>query len=491
MATIGISIEYGSLQTVLMEPTSGEVLADRVTPLSADSSSVLAAAVEAMRAEALESGVDVTAVGVVYRTDDERAEFASALADEPLVLSSASESFLGWLARSEELADAQTVLLYYMGETGVSISLADAAEASLTPARKAVLDSMSPERIGSTIPLAWEVVDQSGKKPEFVALFGDSSSNRDLIDIISLGLGVPVVRVGDADQVAARGAALLAHIGAGTQFLGDETPTPESPTTSDDPVPDGAPNQNSDVASTVPVPAVAPARAAAAEPENSAEPDATAEPTPAAAAGTATAAGTVTASGTVTAAAPVRIAPQSIDAKPARSGRSGRKLVLAGVMLAGVLSAGVAVAATVTGESESPTDQSVERRDGGADLAGATRSVNSTTTAPVVAEAPPVSVDAPPPETVPATADAADPVDAAPLPAPRTAPAAPPPPVVAAPPAPRPAPAPVTTKVDPPQFTVPVVVPEPGKSQEQLEKEAWDRHWQHTGEWIEQEFSGG
>ncbi|MGB6051225.1 MAG: hypothetical protein WBG14_10250, partial [Rhodococcus sp. (in: high G+C Gram-positive bacteria)] len=42
--------------------------------------------------------------------------------------------------------------------------------------------------------------------------------------------------------------------------------------------------------------------------------------------------------------------------------------------------------------------------------------------------------------------------------------------------------------VEPPQFTVPVVIPEQGKSQEQLEQEAWDRHWQHTADWLEQEL---
>ncbi|OZC45206.1 hypothetical protein CH286_18255 [Rhodococcus sp. WWJCD1] len=434
------------MQTILVEPTSGEVLADRTTPLHPDAATVLTEAIEIMRAEAATLDTDVDAVGVVYRSEAERAEFSGALGDEPVTLCSASESFLTWLAQSEELADAKTVLLYYMGEAGVSISLADAAEASFTPTRTAELDSMSPERIGSTIPLAWDVVDHSGKKPEFVALFGDSSSNRDLVDILALGLGVPVVRVGDADQIAARGAALLA-------------------------LADGPAPVEEAVEEAVAAPAVAPVEplSAESEPEQTAEPD------------EADAQDTVATPLLVTAVSASAV-PTVADSKPSQAGSSGRKLVFAAVLLAGVLSAGVAVAATLPGDSESTSEQSVDQRDAGADLAGATRYVDPmTTTDPAALAAPAL---APLPETIPPTVDPA--TVATPTPttdawATQDAPQA----VVA----PQPAPAP--TKVDPPQFTVPVVVPEPGKSQEQLEQEAWDRHWQQTGEWIHQELAGG
>lgn len=453
MATIGIAIESGSMQAILVEPTSGEVLADRTTPLDPDAASVLPKAIETMRAEAATLDTQVDVVGVVYRTEDERAEFAAALGDEPAVLSSASEAFLGWLATSKEFADANTVLLYYMGDTGVSISLADAAHASITPAKTAALDSMSPERIGSTIPLAWEVVDQSGKKPEFVALFGDSSSNRDLVDILSLGLGVPVVRVGDADQVAARGAALLAH-----QDEPAVVATAQAAT--DDSEPDGAADTE--------VGAVDQSDADIAD----SEPEETVE------------VAKDTDLDTVVVPLPVPAAPSAIGTKPARSGGSGRKLVFAAVLLAGVLSAGVAVAATLPGESETTAEQVVDRRDAGADLAGATRQVDPTTSDPGAVVVAPVPAIAPPPETIPPTMDPSTVVE----PAPTTeawATQEPPRQAVAAP---QPVLSPTT--VAPPQFTVPVPVPEPGKSPEQLEQEAWDRHWQQTGEWIHQEFSG-
>ncbi|OZE95140.1 hypothetical protein CH302_19570 [Rhodococcus sp. 15-2388-1-1a] len=456
------------MQTILVEPASGEVLADRTTPLDPDAATVLTEAIEIMRAEAATLDADVDAVGVVYRTEAERAEFAAALGDESAVLSSASESFLGWLATSKEFADAKTVLLYYMGEAGVSISLADAADASITPAKTAALDSMSPERIGSTIPLAWEVVDQSGKTPEFVALFGDSSSSRDLVDILSLGLGVAVVRVGAADQVAARGAALLAH--------------------RDEPAVVAAAPAASAIADSTPV------EAAAAEVVAADEADAEIADAEIADAEIADAEPEAEEAVEVTMAAdldtavtplPVPAVLSVAGAEPARSAGSGRKLVLAAVLLAGVLSAGVAVAATLPGESETTAEQSVDRRDAGADLAGATRQADPTTSDPVAVVVPPVPAVVPPLATIPPTVDASTVVEPAPTTQAWTTQDPPRP----AADAPQQAPAP--TRVDPPQFTVPVPVPEPGKSPEQLEQEAWDRHWQQTGQWFEQEFSGG
>ncbi|KJV03071.1 hypothetical protein [Rhodococcus sp. PML026] len=421
MATIGTAIESGSMQTVLLEPTSGEVLAHSTTSLDPDVTAVLPRAISDMRAEAATLNVSVDAVAVVHRSESERAELATAVTDESTVFVSASQSFLSWLARTKDLADASTVLLYYMGERGVSISLADAADATLTPAKNAALDSMSPERIGSTIPLAWEVVDESGKKPQAVALFGDRSSNRDLIDILSLGLGVPVVRVGAADRVAACGAAWLASVSVEDQTLVVTEAVDES--------------------------------------EEAAGPE--------------------TISSVLT--APVTATGRSSSAT------GGRKLIFAAVLLAGLASAGVAVAATLPSNGDATAGQSVDRRNGGADLAGATRYVDPTTVAPAL------PVDALP-KTLPPTAESA----LAPTTTPPTGTTqqwtpqqGTPPSWVpqGAAPAGTPQPAPVT--VDPPQLTVPTVVPEPGKSQEQLEQEAWDRHWQHTGDWIAQELAGG
>ncbi|GHP19108.1 hypothetical protein RN2511_038440 [Rhodococcus sp. NKCM2511] len=426
MATIGTAIESGSMQTVLLEPTSGEVLAHSTTSLDPDVTAVLPRAISDMRAEAATLNVSVDAVAVVHRSESERAELATAVTDESTVFVSASQSFLSWLARTKDL-DASTVLLYHMGERGVSISLADAADATLTPARNAALDSMSPERIGSTIPLAWEVVDESGKKPQAVALFGDRSSNRDLIDILSLGLGVPVVRVGAADRVAACGAAWLASVPVEDQAALVET-------------------ERADDAEEAAVPETVP---------------------------------------TVVPASPVTATGRSSSAT------GGRKLIFAAVLLAGVASAGVAVAATLPSNGDATAGQSADRRDSGTDLAVATRYVDPTTIAPAL------PVDALP-KTLPPTADSA--VEPTTTPTGTTQQWTPqqgtpqqwtPQSWVPQGAAPAGTPKPAAATVDPPQLTVPTVVPEPGKSQEQLEQEAWDRHWQHTGEWIAQELAGG
>ncbi|WP_051365192.1 hypothetical protein [Rhodococcus sp. JG-3] len=428
MATIGTAIESGSMQTVLLEPTSGEVLAHSTTSLDPDVTAVLPRAISDMRAEAATLNVSVDAVAVVHRSESERAELATAVTDESTVFVSASQSFLSWLARAKDLADASTVLLYYMGEHGVSISLADAADATLTPAKNAALDSMSPERIGSTIPLAWEVVDESGKKPQAVALFGDRSSNRDLIDILSLGLGVPVVRVGAADRVAACGAAWLASVSVEDQAALVET-------------------ERADDAEEAAVPETVPS---------------------------------------VVPASPVAATGRSSSAT------GGRKLIFAAVLLAGVASAGVAVAATLPSNGDATAGQSVDRSNDGADLAGATRYVDPTTIAPALPvdalpkTLPPTVESALAPTTTPPTATTQQWTPQQGTPQPWTPPSWVPPGA-----APAGTPKPAAATVDPPQLTVPTVVPEPGKSQEQLEQEAWDRHWQHTGEWIAQELAGG
>ncbi|MBY4213537.1 hypothetical protein HQO42_18500 [Rhodococcus fascians] len=428
MAAIGTAIESGSMQTVLLEPTSGKVLAHSTAPLDPDVTAVLSRAIADMRAEAATLDVSVDDVGVVHRSESERAELAAAATGESTVFVSASQSFLSWLARTKELADASTVLLYYMGEHGVSISLADAADATLTPAKKVAMDSMSPERIGSTIPLAWDVVDESGKKPQAVALFGDKSSNRDLIDILSLGLGVPVVRVGAADRVAACGAAWLASVSVEDQAALVET-------------------ERADDAEEAVVPETVPS---------------------------------------VVLTSPVAATGRSSSAT------GGRKLIFAAVLLAGVASAGVAVAATLPSNGDATAGQSVDRRNGGADLADATRYVDPTTIAPALPvdalpkTLPPTVESALAPTTTPPTGTTQQWTPQQGTPQQWTPPSWVPPGA-----APAGTPKPAAATVDPPQLTVPTVVLEPGKSQEQLEQEAWDRHWQHTGEWIAQELAGG
>lgn len=456
MATIGLSIESGAINAVLFDLEADAAVANQVTSLESDESSSLRTAVESMTAVATRRDIDVEAVGLVYRSADERDRLASSieasgLGDVQLV--SASTAILGWLARSPEFEFADCVLLYYIGPSGVALSLADATNASLSSPKTATLDSMSPERIGSTVPLAWEVLDEAGRKPDSVALFGDRSGSRDLIDILALGLGVPVVRVSDSDQIAARGASLAAAGDA--EMLAAPIAT--------DPI--------------VTVPAVV--KPAAVERVTEAplgdEPAAAAAP-PA-----------------PLLAARVPSVPPSVT-DPAvtavRSTVARKKLVLTAAVLAGVLSGGVALASTLPqGETVSNEASENEPEATGIDasLVGATQSVEATQPPPPTDPAPPVVIDpvtqqpvvAEAPEvqwTIDPTTGVARPAEAfVPIPAAAIPPAA--------------AVVPRYT-VEPPVFAVPTYEPEPGKSDEQLQQEAWDEHWAHTAAWLQQEIVG-
>lgn len=444
VATIGLSIESGAMNAVLFDSEADAVVASQVTSLEGGESTSLPTAVDAMKAIAARRSVDVDAIGLVYRTVDERERFAAAIEDnamDDVQLVSASTAFLGWLARSAEFEDAECVLLYYIGPSGVSLSLADATDASLSTPKTATLDSMSPERIGSTVPLAWEVLDEAGRKPDAVALFGDGSGSKGLVDILSLGLGVPVVRVTDSDQIAARGACLAA--------AGDADHI-DAPVVASD--------ASGDAESLVAA-------------EESVEP---VESLVASAPTLTTVVETTPASTT----APVKV--------------PRKKFVLAAALLAAVLSGGVALASTLPhddpagNEASEPTVIDVTGID--TNLTGATQSVDVTQPAPPAAPAPPPAVLDPATQqpivtdstgqqwTIDPTTGVARPAEAlTPIPA-----AAIPPAAAVVPP----------KTVEPPVFAVPTIVPEPGKSQEQLEQEAWDRHWQHTAEWLEQEIVG-
>ncbi|ORI20238.1 hypothetical protein BJD99_01095 [Rhodococcus sp. 1163] len=438
------------MHSVLFDGVEDSVAVSQVTALDDGVAASLTAAVESMRELAAAAEVAVDGIGVVYRSDEERALFESALEEsdvDSVSMISASSALLGWLARSPEFTSAERVLLYYMGPSGVSISLADVAKETLSPAKAVAFDSPTPERIGGTVALAWEVLDEAGAEAESVALFGDLSGNRDVVDILSLGLGVPVIRVGDANLIAASGAGLLAERNVVRK---------EPPVLDDDGAPDGA------VDVVIPV----------TDTEDESE--------------------------TVSAVAPA--APALLMSQPpvvaaevhqpqARRSTPRKKLVLAGALLVGILSGGVALASTLPADSpksQTPTEVAKPR---------STVIDTDLGTIENVAEQPPALTPEPAPPAPPASW-APEPVF---LPAPvvenwtvdpTTGVATPretftPIPAQSIPPAAAVVP---QSEVAPPEFAVPVIIPEPGKSQEQLEQEAWDRHWQHTAQWVEQEI---
>ena len=446
VATIGLSIESGAMSAVLFDLEADAVVATQVTSLDGGESSSLRTAVESMTAVAARRSMDVDAVGLVYRSADERDRLAAAIdasALDHVQLVSASTAILGWLARSPDFEFAECVLLYYIGPSGVALSLADAANASLSSPKTATLDSMSPERIGSTVPLAWEVLDEAGRKPDAVALFGDRSGSRDLIDILALGLGVPVVRASDSAQIAACGAGLAA--------AGD--PEMLAAPIAVDPI--------------VTAPEASPAEPVAAG--GASAPAAPSAPLLAA---------------RVPSVPPIVTAPAEMSV---RRTIARKKLVLTAAVLAGVLSGGVALASTLpqgTTVSNEASEPEAEATGIDASLAGATQSVEVTppadpappviidpvTQQPVVAEAPGVEWTIDPTTGVARPGEGFTPIPAAAIP---------------------PAAAVVPRQtVAPPVFAVPTYEFEPGKSDEQLQQEAWDEHWAHTAAWLQQEIVG-
>lgn len=467
MATIGLSIESGALHAVLFDGVEDSVAASQVTALDDGVAASLTAAIESMRELAAAAETAVDGIGVVYRSDEERALFESAIAEadvDSVSMISASSALLGWLARSPEFTSAERVLLYYMGPSGVSISLADAAQETLSPAKTVALDSPTPERIGGTVALAWEVLDEAGTVADSVALFGDLSGNRDVVDILSLGLGVPVIRVGDANLIAASGAGLLA----------ERNVVRKEPSVLDE---DSAADSDD-------FDAVDPATSTDTEDESDPVTDTDAEDESETESAVAPAAPAL-----VTSQPPVVAA--EVHQPRVRRFTPRKKLVLAGALLVGVLSGGVALASTLPADSpksQTPTEMAKPRSTAIDTDSGTSESIAAQPPALTPEPAPPPPAPAAPwtPEvvflpapvvenwTVDPTTGVAKPRETfTPIPAQSIPPAAA---VVPG------------SEVAPPEFAVPVIIPEPGKSQEQLEQEAWDRHWQHTAQWVEQEI---
>lgn len=462
VATIGLSIESGAIRAVLFDIDADAVLSSRIEKLDVDASDAVANAVSTMGARAADLAVIVDAVGLVYRDESERRAFQRVMhgRDGHVELVSAQDAFWSWMAGSADLSSASCALLYHLGDSGVCLSLVDAENYTLTTPRTASLESMSPEHIGSTVPLAWSVIDEAGRTPDVIALFGDRSDNRDLTDILALGLGTPVVRVENATELAAIGAARLAS--AAAVHAGVDSPA-------DAAVP---PTPVDDVFS-----------------EEAGEPAVE-----------------------VPEAAPVLSEPVAAgETSTTRTRRSGagawsrraiprRKLVTTAALLAALLSGGVALAATLP--TEEPSTEVIE-----AEMARATQPIEPapTETAPgestpseVVAAIPNPPSDVPmpapaPPQPVPTVLDDESSVATTSVPTPESRmgmgrnEALVPIPAGSIPPGAALVPAPA---VEPPALTLPPVIPEPGKSPEQWEQDAWDRHWQQTGEWLKQQLSG-
>lgn len=477
MATIGLSIESGAIHAVLFDIDADVVLASRIEKLDGDASDAVADVVSAMGAAAEGPTANVDGAGLVYRHESERRAFQMAMQGhdvERAEMVSAQEAFWSWLSGSPELGSSSCVLLYHLGSAGVCLSLADAVSKTLTTPKTASLESLSPEHIGSTVPLAWSVIDEAGRTPDAIALFGDRSDNRDLTDILALGLDTPVVRVENATELAAIGAARLASASAtraDVESPGDADAVDDEPATSVvDDLASGRHEAGEPSVAAPPAADIEMATPALSEPEPPGD-------------------------------AALTRSKRLVAGAWSRRAIPRRKHVSTAALLAALLSGGVALAATLP--TDEPSAEVIE-----ADLARTTQLIEPTPTEnpPIgstpkeVAAAPPESIpDVPKPAplpsipSAPAIAEEGAAAVTTPAPAPESrmgmgvTEALVPIPAGSIPPAAAVVPAPT---VEPPQFTVPAVIPEPGKSPEQLEQEAWDRHWQQTARWLQQELIG-
>ncbi|GGG25271.1 hypothetical protein GCM10007304_43880 [Rhodococcoides trifolii] len=473
-------------------------------------------------------------------------------------------------AKTSGTAAESVVLTYELADKHLTASLVDGGDGSQRgDARTMDLEDLSPEQIGLTVPMLWELLDRAKVKPGTVVVLGDVNTAT-VSPILELALGVPVIAPGVS---AGKGSDMKkptmpkadAPVAAAvTRPVPAKRLAPKSKTVK----PASAAADSTEATAAVvavpgkPVPTTAKTVAAKTVPPKTAESKTVESKTvdsklvagkPAAAAVAAgTAAGTAAvaakkvditkpasatgakspgtaadvtdppteemavvtpvappyafADADVTAPVPAvaAVPPSSTPASPASaSGGKGRRgLVLAAAATAVVLAGGIGAALALNnGGSESvpgPTPSAATQE---AAPAAPSAAPSAELPSSAAASAPAAVVPAPaavPPPAAP-VASAAPPVASAPVDTSGWTNSAPPawtpnrvpaaqPPATQAPVAP--APQSSSTYVPPPQFTVPVPVPDPNNpnaTPQELQDKAWADHWERTREYFEQQ----
>ena len=341
-----------------------------------------------------------------------------------------------------------SLIVYSVDASMVTMSLlSDTDGSQIGESRTVELEDHSPEQVGLTVPVLWDLIDKAKARPESVVLIGDVDT-KVVPPIVELAMGVPVISV-DAPVAADVPAAE-----ADTESTPAVVPPVDAPKSSSEPdVIEPAPSTPvSLVKVTKPIrPRVSPARIAAVSPPV-----------------------TPVASG---------------DARASRRG-----LVIAAALTAVVLASGVGVAVAMAGndaptpaatQTPSPVVQSVAPT---ADAVVPT--VDTPAPAPISSASAPV-VDPAPAAAIPAPVVSANddgswsgPVDQAPSAQPSAAATAAP--IITAPPISAPAQEAPATR---PQFTVPVPVPDPNNpdaTPQELQDKAWADHWDNTFRYIKE-----
>ncbi|KQU01782.1 hypothetical protein ASG56_21015 [Rhodococcus sp. Leaf7] len=379
------------------------------------------------------------------------------------------------------------VLLYDLDGSTVTATLLSPVDGSELGAAESIhLDSFSPEQIGLTVPILWDLVDVAEANVMCVVTSGAAADIDVAPPILELAFGVPVFGSATPPPSSDEVAPVKPAVARSTSPVRPVPAVPirRSSATTARPAPSLV--KKSGVAAAAA--AAAAARPAATEPEVVPAPAVEDRPT---------------VHDTDTEVFPAVVLPEVAvqhDDAPTESflvvptaaavaapRRSRRAVGFAGAAAAAVLvAAGIGTAAVISGGSDS-APQNTAATQQAPDSAPTVDSPALAAAAPAPA-APPVAPPAAPAEPLPT--DAADAPAAAPD---WTAPAAAAPaPWTAATPAPTSWTSPSSSQspsaVPPPQFTVPVPENDPSKSRQQLQDEAWAKHWAETGQWLNQEF---
>jgi hypothetical protein len=450
--------------------------------------------------------------------------------------------------------DGPVVLTYELADKHLTASLIDASDGSQRgDARTMDLDDHTPEQIGLTVPMLWELLDMAKVKPGTVVVLGDVRTET-VSPILELALGVPVIAPGAptskksaaAKSTTPKSGTALGSAGAQTAN-GRTRPVPAklggsgsrpaaaakpniaaaakpktaaaastkpsaSPKPSDADTADASAIDTDAVATPSTKAKTAPAATAAAAGgaagavaltmQNSAKVAATPAsvvddpPTEEIAVVTSSGPGRAYAESDVTAPVPFAAPAPPVSgtaaatASESSGGRGRRGLVVAAVATALVVAGGIGAALGFTNDAPAPSP----RQNPSAVTQDATpRSAESPSTVPSAAVPPPTApasaaVPAPAaPPVVPAAPDASAGTSgydnsAPPAWTPSRVPASAAPAV--------PAPQSSATYIPPPQFTVPVPVPDPNNpnaTPQELQDKAWADHWERTREYLEQQ----
>ncbi|MFH5208021.1 Hsp70 family protein [Antrihabitans spumae] len=235
----------------------------------ADVGEAVAVAIDAMRAAAFERGELIAAVAITHRSDIQADAIRAALRSDrtPTVLVKESAAQLRYLRFTGRLPKFGTVVLYDLGSSGLTLTLADCASGTALRTRRSTVlggdeydaqvhrklvsagvdvdlptsrrykETLSAERIVTvedptssqrtvltrsdlaqlqmagvqhSASFIRHLIEETGETPEAVVLLGGCTHNPLIADRLEATLNIPVIVENEPEEVSARGAVVLA-----------------------------------------------------------------------------------------------------------------------------------------------------------------------------------------------------------------------------------------------------------------------------------------